>query len=152
MTNSKKLQPGESFHFLESGLTFSISESWHSAGEVSRRGQTVNLTREMLTANSDTEGNSFFDLVDDPEGQVKRWGRVMYGRGEFPANLSVFVPGTNEHELERERRRQAAWALSDEVERGKALRAVLADFGASASTQVSVEYRGSTALPQREQA
>lgn len=151
MTTTTKIQPGESVHWLQDGFSYSVRDDW-STGEVSRRGQTVTVTSEMVFANSDREGTSFFDLVDDPDEQVRRWGAVFLGRGEFPATEPLHIRGTPAWERAREDARVAAWANPDETARGKALRAVLKDFGPAPTHQTTTEYRGSTAVPTREQA
>jgi hypothetical protein len=131
---------GDQIHWLADGLTYRVSDSWHS-GEISRRGQTITLTREMLSANSDRDGaSSFFDLVDDEEGQLKRWGIVFLARGEFPAELSKWIPGTVESQRERERQRVAAHRIADDHERAVALRNIAAEFGPADSGQRSITY------------
>ena len=150
MTTSKKLQPGDQLHWLRDGLTYSVSDGWHT-GEVSRRGQTITVTSEMLSSNADRDGASFFDLIDDPDAQIKKLGSVFFGRGEFPATESVYLRGTPEWERAREAARVAAHAIPDESARGKAVRAVQVDFGPAPTHQHSTTYRGSTAVPQREE-
>jgi len=154
MTTAKKLPavaPGDQIHWLRDGFSYSVRDDW-GAGEVSRRGQTVTVTREMVLANSDTAGASFFDLIDKPDSQLERWGFVYLGRGEFPATEPLHVRGTPEWERARENARLAAWAVPDETERATALKAVVKDFGPAPSFQQTVEYRGSTTVPAREQA
>lgn len=134
-----KLTPSESIHFLENGFTFSTSDN-ASTGHVSRRGQVVVITTALLEASQDRLGASWLDLVDDAEGQKARWGKHMFGRGEFPASQSLFVAGSVEWELAREARRVAAHAIPDHHERAVALRNLNTEFGPGPSGQRSVSY------------
>lgn len=146
MSTAKNLPvaPGDEIHFLESGFTFSSSDNI-SSGIVARRGMTVTITDDLIRASLDRNGDSWLQRVGDPN-------ETRFASGPFPSDLAVLVPGSNEHERERERRRQVAWALPDEVDRAKALKAVQSEFGGPPSKQVSAEYRGDSAFPQRVQA
>jgi len=145
MTTTKNLPvaPGDQIHFLESGFTFSSSDNI-SSGIVALRGMTVTITDELIRASRDRNGDSWLQRLVDPN-------ETRFAMGPFPSNQPVFKPGSNEFERERERRRQAAWAVADEGDRAKALKAVQAEFGAPGPTQVSVEFRGDSGLPQRAQ-
>jgi hypothetical protein len=95
------LQPGDTFHWLKSGVTFLVSEAW-GAGEISRRGMSVCLTDAMIRANKDRNGASWLDLVDAPEAQIRRWGEVAFARGPFPADLPTWVESSPEQEEARD--------------------------------------------------
>ncbi|TFD61193.1 hypothetical protein E3T43_00945 [Cryobacterium sp. Hh7] len=140
--NLAPMKAGDTFHCLQSGLTVSISSGGITRGAVLIRSQNVVLTAESILENQDRNGDSFLDSIDDPEAQIKRWGRVMIGRGEFPASESVLIPGSLEHIAERERRRVAAWKIPDEEVRAIALQAVQKEFGSPKSGQISTKYFG----------
>ncbi|TFC81159.1 hypothetical protein E3T23_06585 [Cryobacterium cheniae] len=134
------LKAGDQIHILQSGLTVAVSNGYTTGGAVLKRGQTITLTDAMIFENQDRNGDSFLDL--DAAGQVQKFGRVMFARGPWLSSETVLVPGSVEHVAERERRRLAAWAMPDEVERGEALRAVSEEFGPAASKQSTTKYSG----------
>ena len=148
MTDTKspnKLTPmkaGDTFHCLQSGLTVAISSRGITRGAVLVRGQNVVLTAESILENQDRNGQSFLDVIDDPEAQIKKWNRVMVGRGEFPASEFVLIPGSLEHQEESARLRKVAWAIVDEDARAAALKLVNLRFGPFQSGQVSTQYHG----------
>ena len=143
--SSNKLEPmgpGSTFHCLQSGLSVTVSSGGVCRGAVLLRGQSVTLTAESIFENQDRDGNSFLDIIGDPDAQIARWGRVMIGRGGFPASESVLQPNSLEWAAERERRRLAAWKIPDEEDRAIALKAVQAEFGDFKSGQVTTKYHG----------
>lgn len=128
-----KLQAGDRFHFLSSGFTFAINGKV-SGGRTSVRGQTVTVTADLIEASTDRLGSSWLDLVDDPKAQEARWGRAVFSRGEAPADVEQWTPGSPEWQMAREQARQEAWALPSEDERAAALQAVQDRYGRGPST------------------
>ena len=136
------MKAGETFHALQTGLTVSIASGGITRSAVLIRSQNVVLSAESILENQDRNGASFLDVIDDPDAQIAKWGRVMIGRGEFPSSESVLIPGSIEHVAERERRRVAAWKIPDENDRAIALQAVQAEFGDFKSKQFSTKLNG----------
>lgn len=80
--------PGAQFSWEVSGVIFRTKPSspdalWTtSASEVSRRGQTVTITEDLLTANP-----WLAEVLGNDEEQVRRWGRVRVRAGEWPSSV-----------------------------------------------------------------
>lgn len=123
------LKAGDVVHALVSGFTFPGSLEL-TGGRVTRRGEDITITDDMLEAAKDRRGASFWDLVDDPDGQVARWGHEVFRRGSAPDDMETWTPGSPEHQLARERARQDAWTLPDPRERAAALQEVQRRYGA----------------------
>lgn len=118
-----ELQDRDLVHFLVH-LSFPVSESLPLTV---RPGDTVTVTQQMIDLNRDRTGWSWFSMVDDPEGQVRRYGCVRFARGLPPADLPS-APGTDledRHKAEHE----AAWRITDPIERAQALSRVRERFG-----------------------
>jgi hypothetical protein len=78
-TETAKLAPGDRIYLLTDGLAV--------AGEPRRRGDEVVLDQDTIDAAVDRTGASWLDMVDDPDAQAERWGKVMFGRGPWPKEL-----------------------------------------------------------------
>lgn len=143
MTGTTLPAPATQVHFLESGFSFTSTEN-AATGHVSRRGLVITVTTALIEASKDRNGDSWLALVGDPDAQVKRWGKIMMGTGPWPESEGLWLKGSPEAEIERERRRTIAHALPDEQDRTKALRALYVEFGHADTGQRS------TNLPQRE--
>jgi hypothetical protein len=129
-------QPGDRVHWLESGVTFSTKpgDITGYAGAISRRGETLTLTSEILEANADRAGVTIFHLAEDEARQVDLYGRILLRRGPWPDSEDVYVRGSQEWAEAREKARRAAWAIPDEQKQAEALRAVHERFGAAPVT------------------
>jgi hypothetical protein len=141
MTNTKTATPGTRFHWLQSGMTFSLDASLSGASAISQRGQTVTLTQKLLDANRNRYGETFLDLIYDEAAQVKRWGSIVMAPGEAPEDLTPWTPNSPEETAARDDARRLAYAITDGIERQKALKAVSERFPAF-STQVSSALDG----------
>lgn len=126
----------ESFaiHFF-GPLTVPIDHEHHRA---MRWGEVLEVTPERYTLSLDRLGRSYLDLLDDEEGQIARWGRVMFARGEWPEHLPLYEPGSIEADEARETARQAAHAIADPELRKEALRQVKRKFGAPTPTSRTI--------------
>lgn len=128
---------GDVVHALVSGFTYPVSSEL-TGGRVTRRGETIELTDDMLAAARDRNGDSFWDIVDDTEAQAARWGAVVFARGAAPAELETWLPGTPEHAIAREKARLEAWLVSNPVERAAALHEVERRYGPRADQTLLV--------------
>lgn len=77
------------FHVLADGLTIPTERG---RGHVVYRGQTFTITEKMITASLDRLGNSFLDLIEDPEAQIARWGKVYLAPGACPFQVAPEPP------------------------------------------------------------
>jgi len=143
MTATEKLLPlaGAEVHFT-APTSIALSSRLGSEGAILDRGQSITLTDEILAANRDRLGASLFDYVDDPEGQIERWGLVRVRRGPWPEDEPRWVYGSAEWEVAREDARKAAWGIEDPQERADALASVSRRFGPAATTSRTTNARG----------
>lgn len=95
------LRAGDTIHWVNNGPAIGTKrDDFHGAWvHLGERGSQIVLTDEILEVNRDRNGNSLFDLVDNPGAQVARWGEVKIGRGPRPEGLTSYVPGTIDHLL-----------------------------------------------------
>jgi hypothetical protein len=124
--------PGDRIHALQAFIF----------GDVAlRRGDTLILTKQHIELSFNTLGESSLSIADDDDAQVAKWGNVMIGVGEFPQGVSPFVAGSADEDVERERRRQIAWANTNEDERRAELRAIRDEFGSAKTSRTLHEYK-----------
>lgn len=135
MTTNKTFHasPGERFHAL-TAATLPVGGGLFSGGEVVERGRTVTITADLIEATKNKHGVSWLDLVNDAEGQIEKWGEVRFAPGPWPDDTETWVQGDPVWELNRAKAQSAAWAVADEGDRAKALRAVLSRYGAGQPT------------------
>ncbi|MBN9104211.1 MAG: hypothetical protein J0I14_04335 [Propionibacteriaceae bacterium] len=77
MSDTPKIEPGTTIHFLEPVLAFGVSFG---------RGNEVVLTKAMIESTRDSEGRSWLDNLT-PDEQVRRWGEVRIGISRLPAGV-----------------------------------------------------------------
>lgn len=80
-------------------------------------GQTITVTPSIHFFSKDRNGNSWLDLLDDPDGQVSRYGRVRFARGPWPEELSRVEPGTAEESFAIADAWREMWNLPTEEQR-----------------------------------
>lgn len=92
-------------------------------------GDEVVITPSMQALSVDRNGGSWLDILDDPEEQVRRYGKVRCARGPWPSNVPRVEPGS----LEEADAIEAAWsnahAEADDEARAAKLAAVRAKYG-----------------------
>jgi hypothetical protein len=111
-TNKIPLVPGDVCHFVRSGMNVQTKVGdWTGASTItSVRGQNFVVTADIIEASKDRHGNSWLELVDDPEAQKRRWSHGPYfARGPAPADMSHWEPFSIEATLEFEARRQVLY-------------------------------------------
>ncbi len=72
-------------HSVASGLTVPVSRTWT---EVMKYGDELTITDEIRQASRDRNGVSWCDVLSGEPAQVRRWGRVFFSPGPFPADVS----------------------------------------------------------------
>lgn len=80
--------------------------------EVVEPGQSLVLTPEIIDLSRDRHGWSWLSPVDDPEEQVRRYGRVRFSLGTAPAGY-LPDPGTIEYVEMARREHQAVLQIAD---------------------------------------
>ena len=93
ITTTTPLAPGDQFHFLRDGFTFAVSADFNSDAVISRRGQTVNVTADLIEAAKDRNGDSWLDLIDNEDAQSERYGSPVIARGTGD-HLTPWVAGS----------------------------------------------------------
>lgn len=125
---------GVVIHFL-STVTVPITKGLNAQSALLSRGHTLTLTNTIIDAGLDRNGKSWLSLLDDPEGQISRWGEVKFARGAFPEKEESWRQGSPEWEMARDSARAKAWAVVDEEERAKALVEVRRHYGAKLTSR-----------------
>lgn len=136
-----KIKPGDVIHF-HSGITYCQYVGEFPTGVVSKRGDEVTVTVEMLHANTDRLGNLATWLLEahDPDAQIRRWGQQRVGVGPWPEGLLTTVPGTPEHEDARRRAVRAAYSIGDARGRQAALGQIEEKFGPPRPSNTTAKY------------
>lgn len=134
---------GETFHWLADGLTFSRDLDRPLTGTVSVRGRTEVLTPELIRSTSDRSGHSFFELLDDPEAQIQRWGKRYFARGPAPESLAAhpWPRGSAEESNERSRRIEEAYRLPSHGAVSAELAKINQEFPRTSKPMSSVQYK-----------
>lgn len=147
-------EPGSIVHCLVTGTTISTGQGWLAGGAVLNRGQNVVITAAMLDATRDAGGRyTGVALVNNPDAQLARHGRILFAPGEAPADMT-FEPNTREWREAREAARTSAWTESDPARRAAALAEVERRFGPApvTSTTISTTPDPSIALAEQQRA
>jgi|GEM_PF-4424987 len=92
-------------------------------------GDEIEITPEIREAGIDRLGRSWLDVADKPQEQERRWGRVRYALGRWPADLPRLEPGSMEENDARAKAYRDAWTIADDTERAAAQREVRALWG-----------------------
>ena len=117
-------------HFVASGLTVPVSRTWT---EVMKYGDELTITDEIREASRDRNGVSWCDLLNDEPAQVRRYGKVFFRPGPFPADVSRVEPGSDEHRQAAWQARREASSIENPVDRRAALREVEREYGPDAT-------------------
>jgi hypothetical protein len=141
-TTGPEIAPeGEPVHFCGGGVSVVVQAPKLPGGtawaEIKSHGEELVLTPELVEASRDRLGRSAWDLLDDEQGQINRWGEVKFRRGPWPANTGRHALGS----LAWLEARDAARADVDrrpEAERPAAAAAVRAQYGAQATTSRTI--------------
>lgn len=138
-----EIRPGDQVHFYGSTSLLSGLDLASSMRPVDvRRGSVITVTQNLLDSNKDKNGESIFDVVDDPEAQVRKWGHQLIGRGPWPEDLQKWTLGTVEADLARDAAMKAALERADVRQRKAALAEVEREFGPRRSNQTLAHYAG----------
>lgn len=105
-------------------------------------GDVVEVTPLIRELGRDRNGHTWVDLAGDPEAQLKRWGRVRFALGPWPADLPRYEPGSQEEQEAIQEAYRNAWAIPTEVERLAALADVRAHWGLPAQTSKTIMTYG----------
>ena len=138
----QEVKAGDVVHFLRSGLLHHVIVGTRLVTEISRRGAELTITQQMIENLGDRNGRSWLEYIHNPERQIDRWGYVAVAPGPAPEGLTPWTPDSPEQDMERDRRRAAAWATTDPQARAKALREVDKAFGRASTSKTLKSVRG----------
>lgn len=119
-------QPGL-IHFRH-GMAIRFSE--HESRMVVR-GETLELTPEMIDVSRDRNGVSHFTLLDDEQEQVRRWGKIYYRRGACPPEVQWWnsPDSTADRKYARDVELQEANLIRDPVLKFERMKEIKEKFG-----------------------
>ena len=140
MTKANPPEGGYMIHFLAS-MTVVLKGGVIPSGRVMNYGDELAVTEEIRALNTDRNGVTWLSLLDDSDGQARRWGRPVIARGPWPDGKSKLLPGSAEWNDEREGARQAAHRIEDDRQRAEALARVRVEFGAMATSRTLATYK-----------
>jgi hypothetical protein len=104
-------------------------------------GDELEVTENVREMSKDRNGISWLDLVDDEDEQLRRFGKVLFRAGPWPADEPEWDPGSLEEEDAREAARVAAWKVPGDAARSAALAKVNEDFGRMKATSKTLDSR-----------
>ena len=140
-------EPGSQFHFEKSGFIYVTGKGSRVFSEISRRGQELEVTQDMIDASLDRNGRTWLQYIADEQAQLDRWGSVIMRPGAAPTNadgtpvLSPWQPDNQaDKDQERARRTDQLVGVGDAA-RGEALAAIDRDLGKQAGS-VTLNSRG----------
>jgi hypothetical protein len=130
-------------HFVRDGLTYIEDPDVPMSGRISQRGKSFQITRAMIVGTADRAGSSWLELLDDPDGQVARWGHVFFARGVAPEAMALhpWARGSAEEAQERARRIEEAYRLPSHVAVNAELAKINREFPRTSAPMSSVQYK-----------
>lgn len=139
MTDGNNPEPG-TVAFLRSGIGFHTMTNGQHLAYVSKYGQEIEVTPDLIDVGRDRRGRlpAWLRLLDDAEGQRAHFGEVVVMRGRFPKHLPASEPGSPEFESERRTAARQAQEIEDPDERRDALRHIEETYGTAVPTSRSL--------------
>lgn len=131
------VQPGDVVHAVSTGLSIHRNSSlWGGTPPLTlTRGDSFVVTEEMIEAAKDRHGRPGWpSLVNDPERQLARWGRIHLAPGPTPEGMRPWTHGDADWAEQREQARQAAWKEPGPERRAAALQRVTEIYGPAPTT------------------
>lgn len=133
------VRPADTFHALKTGVTISVGNGFMSTAHITKAGENIIVTQNMIDASHDTFGNSWMSLLGDDDAQIERWGEVRFRLGRAPEGTPTWgAVGDSDWREQREDARRAAWAEPHPERRAAALQAVHDRFGPAPTTSVTL--------------
>ncbi|MBT2485636.1 MULTISPECIES: hypothetical protein [unclassified Microbacterium] len=133
------VRPADTFHALKTGVTISVGNGFMSTAHITKAGENIIVTQNMIDASRDTFGNSWMSLLGDDAAQIERWGEVRFRLGRAPEGTPTWgAVGDSDWREQREDARKAAWAEADPERRAAALQTVHERFGPAPLTSTII--------------
>ncbi|UQB14588.1 hypothetical protein [Clavibacter nebraskensis] len=128
-------------HLPEPGTTIHALDAIVLCDVALRRGDSLVLTQKMIDLTINAHGKSFLSIVDDEDAQIEKWGAVKIGLGPFPDDLTPWVKGSPDEDIERDRRMRLAWAKTNPTERYDELEAIHRELGSTKTSRTLRDYK-----------
>ena len=141
MTTSKLPELPVLVHALHA-MTVSIPSAMGD-GKVLACGEEFEISEDFRAANTNRNGESWCDLLDDEPGQITTFGHVMFRRGPWPDDVPPYEPGSPDWEMAFRRESAEAHRASVGSERVAALKRVEDRFGGVPATSRTMATYGS---------
>lgn len=122
---------GETVHFYCS-VTLALGDPLRGQVISTDYATEVVVTEAMIEHSTDRLGDSWFDLVDDHEAQVRRWGHLRFARGPWPKGRLRYRYGSLEWKDARKKALADARAHPDPMIRADRIEQVKAYFESEA--------------------
>ncbi|WP_350352498.1 hypothetical protein ABS642_05155 [Microbacterium sp. A8/3-1] len=135
------LKPGDQFHAVMTGCTFSTGGGFLASSHVSTAGETYTVTQQLIDASRDRYGDSWLIYLASDEAQIQKWGAVRFRLGPAPEGIATWNQrGDADWTQQREAAKAEAWGLPTAEARAAALAAVDARFGPAVTTATYSKY------------
>lgn len=133
------VRPADTFHCLTTGATIATGQGFLSTAHITKAGENIIVTQNMIDASYSASGRSWMALIGDDSAQLAKWGEVRFRLGRAPEHVQTWTQyGDSDWKEQREQARQAAWAEPNPERRAAALRAVHEKFGAAPVTSTTI--------------
>ena len=124
------VRPGDTFHAVLTGSTFSTGAGFMASAHVTRAAENIIVTQKMIDASYSASGRSWMALIGDDDAQIRKWGEVRFRLGPAPLDAPTWnAHGDVEWTRARDAAKAEAWAMPTAEARAAALAAVDARFG-----------------------
>lgn len=146
------VRPADTFHCLTTGATIATGQGLLSTAHITKAGENIIVTQNMIDASYSASGRSWMALIGDDAAQLAKWGEVRFRLGRAPEDVQTWTQyGDSDWREQREQARQAAWAEPNPDRRAAALRAVHQKFGAAPTTSVTLNTTADPSVKLAEQ-
>jgi hypothetical protein len=135
------VKPGDQFHAVMTGCTFSTGGGFLASAHVSKAGETYTVTQQLIDASRDRYGDSWLVYLASDDAQIEKWGDVRFRLGPAPEGIATWNRrGDADWTEQRNAAKAEAWAMPTEQARREALAAVDERFGPAVTTATYSKY------------
>lgn len=133
------VRPADIIHAKLSGITLATGRGFMSASHVTKAGENIVITSQLIDASYSASGRSWLSHLVSEEAQLAAWNEVRFGLGPAPADAATWNRrGDADWVEQREAARREAWAQPTAEARAEALAAVEKRFGPAPTTSTII--------------
>ncbi|WP_447647960.1 hypothetical protein [Microbacterium forte] len=133
------VRPADIIHAKLTGTTFATGRGFMSASHVTKAGENIVVTQQLIDASRDAGGRSWLRHLVSEEAQLAAWREVRFGLGTAPEGVRTWNRrGDADWVEQREAARREAWSQPTAEARAEALAAVEKRFGPAPTTSVTL--------------